>query len=329
MTTRNSPATKPAEREPVITRIFDAPRELVFSAWTDPKHVAQWWGPKGFTTPVCELDVRPGGAFLIHMMGPDGVVYLTRGVFHEVVEPARIVFTTGAFENEAGDPGLEVLHTVTFAEHEGGKTKLTLQASVVRSAPEVAEALDGMEEGWNESLDRLADTLKEAQGGASMADNNDTQAAQPSPEPNPDLRKLDRLIGTWKLSGGVQGQITYEWMEGGFFLIQHVDLEHDGRKIKGIEIIGHEKKFGAEPSEDIKSRYYDTMGNTLDYVYEPEGDTLTIWGGEKGSPAYYRGRFSDDGNSMSGRWVYPGGGGYEVTGIRVRSIDYRQRNYKE
>jgi hypothetical protein len=149
---------------------------------------------------------------------------------------------------------------------------------------------------------------------------NDNPNAQPDyqvPEPNPDLKSLDRLIGTWKISGGAQGQVTYEWMEGGFFLIQHVDLEQYGQKFKGIEIIGHEQEFGAEPGKDIQSRFYDNMGNTLDYVYELDGDFLTIWGGEKGSPAFYKGKFSDDGNTLAGDWVYPGGGGYESIATRV------------
>jgi len=151
----------PKERELVITRVFDAPRELVFKAWTDPKHVAQWWGPKGFTNPVCELDVRPGGAIRIDMRGPDGVVYPMKGVFHEIVEPERLVFTSSAFEDENGNPQLAVLNTVTFTEH-NGKTKLTLHAVVVKSAPEVAAALDGMREGWSQSLDRLAKELAKA-----------------------------------------------------------------------------------------------------------------------------------------------------------------------
>ena len=107
-------------------------------------------------------------------------------------------------------------------------------------------------------------------------------------------------------------------MEGGFFLLQHVDLEQYGQRITGIEVIGHERQFGAEPSADIRSRFYDSTGNTLDYVYELEGDALTIWGGEKGSAAYYKGRFSQDGNAVSGDWVYPGGGGYESTMTRVQ-----------
>ena len=149
-----------------------------------------------------------------------------------------------------------------------------------------------------------------------MTDATTTQ--QQPPTPNPDLRGLERLVGTWNVSGGAQGQVSYEWMEGGFFLIQHVELEQYGQTSKGIEIIGHERQFGAEPSADIKSRFYDNLGNTLDYVYELDGDTLTIWGGEKGSPAYYKGHFSEDGNTITGAWTYPGGGGYESTSTRVK-----------
>jgi hypothetical protein len=151
-----------------------------------------------------------------------------------------------------------------------------------------------------------------------MTDDSIKAQAQPqSPTPQPDLKRLDRLVGTWKVTGGAQGHVTYEWMDGGFFLIQHVDLEQYGHKTKGIEIIGHLRPFGEEPSADIHSRYYDNMGNTLDYVYELDGDTLTIWGGAKGSPAYHKGTFSADGTALTGAWVYPGGGGYESTATRV------------
>jgi uncharacterized protein YndB with AHSA1/START domain len=146
------------KRELVITRIFDAPRELVFKAWTDPKHVAQWWGPRGFTNPVCEMDVRPGGAILIHMRGPDGVVFPTKGVFREIVEPERLVFTDSALEDEEGNPQFETLTTVTFAEHEG-KTKLTLHVIVVKAEMVAEGAFAGMEEGWNQSLDKLTEYL--------------------------------------------------------------------------------------------------------------------------------------------------------------------------
>lgn len=142
------------EQELVLTHVFDAPRELVFKVWTDPKHVAQWWGPRGFTNPVCELDLRPGGAILIHMRGPDGVVYPMRGVYHEVVPPEKLVFTSAALDSD-GNPMFEVLTTVTFAE-EGGKTKQILRARVIKKTAQAAPYLAGMEQGWTQSLERLA-----------------------------------------------------------------------------------------------------------------------------------------------------------------------------
>jgi hypothetical protein len=102
-------------------------------------------------------------------------------------------------------------------------------------------------------------------------------------------------------------------MDGGFFLIQHVDL---GAEAKGMEVIGHERPLGGQPSADIKSRFYGARGETLDYTYELEGDTLTIWFGERGSPAYYEGTFSEDGATLRGALHYPGGG-YEAISTRV------------
>src|SRR6267143_566029 len=151
MATGNIMANK--EQELVLTRVLYAPRELVFKAWTDPKHVAQWWGPRGFTNPVCELDVRPGGAILIHMRGPDGTVYPMTGVYQEVVEPERIVFTSAALD-AAGNPMFELLTTVTFGE-QGGKTKQILRARGIESTAQAAPYLAGMEAGWTQSLERL------------------------------------------------------------------------------------------------------------------------------------------------------------------------------
>lgn len=153
-------ATSAAAGELVITRVFDAPRELVFKAWTDPKHVAQWWGPHGFTNPVCELDVRPGGAIRIHMRGPDGTVYPMTGVYQEIVEPTRLVFSSAALD-EQGTPLFEVLTTVAFAEH-GRKTTMTVKARVVKSTSEAAPYLKGMEAGWTQSLERLEAHLAKA-----------------------------------------------------------------------------------------------------------------------------------------------------------------------
>ena len=131
------------------------------------------------------------------------------------------------------------------------------------------------------------------------------------------MKTLNKLIGKWKLTGDVQGQIEYKWLEGGKFLAQDVDLKYGGRKIKGVEIIGHLHKLGEKPSKEIWSRFYSCLdGLTLDYVYEYKGDTLTIWFREKDSDNFYTGKFSKDGNSFSGAWQWPGGG-YSVTGIRI------------
>ncbi|MEZ4860179.1 MAG: hypothetical protein R3C14_02675 [Caldilineaceae bacterium] len=142
--------------------------------------------------------------------------------------------------------------------------------------------------------------------------------ANETSKPNPDLKSLEPLVGVWHLSGDTQGTVTYSWLEGGFFLIQHFDFELYDHRVQGIEIIGHLQPFGEAPSADIKSRAYDSVGNTLDYVYELAGDTLMIWGGEKRSPAYYHGVFSADGNTVTGGWQYPGGGGYNSTMTRVK-----------
>ncbi len=137
----------------------------------------------------------------------------------------------------------------------------------------------------------------------------DTQEYGPTPVPSEGLKALGRLVGTWELSGESTGTVVYRWMEGGFFLIQDVDITVFGQHVRATEYIGHLRPFGQAPSEDIHSRVYDTQGNTLDYVYELEGDTLTIWGGFKGSPAYFKGTFTDV-DTNEGAWVYPGGGGY-------------------
>ena len=157
--TINSPVVKPRERDYSFTRFIDAPRERVFKAWIDPKDLALWWGPKGFTNPHCELEARPGGVIRIDMRGPDGVMYLMKGIFHEISEPARIIFTSSAFEDEDGEPQLQVMNTVILIGHMG-RTRVSVTANVVKAATSVSDALTGMEESWNQSLDRLADLLE-------------------------------------------------------------------------------------------------------------------------------------------------------------------------
>ncbi len=141
-----------ARPDMTIVRVFDAPRQLVWKAWTPPQHLARWFGPRDFTNPVCEADVRPGGTLRITMQGPDGTLYPMVAVYDEVVEPERLVWTTDVEHD--GNVSFEIRQVTTFAERDG-KTELTLHAFVVRSTPESADALGGMEQGWSQSLDKL------------------------------------------------------------------------------------------------------------------------------------------------------------------------------
>jgi uncharacterized protein YndB with AHSA1/START domain len=152
------------DQELIIIRSFDVPRDLVWKAWTAPELVKCWWGPKGFTAPVCRMDLRVGGAYLNCMRSPEGQDYWSTGVYREIVAPERIVFTD-AFADADGNvvPAshygmsaaypLEMLVTVTFEDHEG-KTKLTL-----KHAGLPGEDLDNCRAGWSESFDKLAEVL--------------------------------------------------------------------------------------------------------------------------------------------------------------------------
>src|SRR5277367_1844677 len=128
----NAP-TKYAEREVVITRVFDAPPALVFKAWTDPKHLKVWWGPKGFTNPVCEVDAQVGGALRIVMRGPDGTEYPMRGVFREVVAPERLVFSSVPVDGNDQAMMLGVT-TVKFEAVRSG-TRMTMKTVVIGVHP--------------------------------------------------------------------------------------------------------------------------------------------------------------------------------------------------
>jgi len=157
MPAKNSVAGDGLGLEFIFTREFDAPRERVFQAWTNPKPLAQWWGPKGFTNPVCEWDVRPGGKIYDIMRAPDGTDYPMGGEFREIVAPERLVFVCGALD-ENGQLLFEFLHEATFVES-NGKTKLTLRSRVIRTTPGAGRYIGGFETGMSMSLDRLVGHL--------------------------------------------------------------------------------------------------------------------------------------------------------------------------
>ncbi len=141
----------PADREITATRMFDAPRELVFKMWTDPDLVARWWGPNGFTSTIYEMDVRPGGVWRFVMRGPDGVDYQNKFVYEEIVKPERIVYS------HVSGPLFHA--TVTFVD-EGGKTRVTVRM-LFESAKERENVVKkyGAIEGLNQNLDRLVGQL--------------------------------------------------------------------------------------------------------------------------------------------------------------------------
>jgi uncharacterized protein YndB with AHSA1/START domain len=146
-------ATATAERELVITRVFDAPRRLVFKAWTEPEHLVRWWGPRGFMTISGRMDVRPGGAWVRAMRAPDGSEHRKCGVYREIVEPERLVFTYLS-EDAGGNPAPETLVTVTFADLDG-KTRLTLHQALFESVA----ARDLHRGGWTGCLERFVEYL--------------------------------------------------------------------------------------------------------------------------------------------------------------------------
>jgi len=154
MDARTNLATEPAERVVTLTRIFDAPRSLVFDAWTEPQHLIRWWGPRGFTTPTCEMDVRAGGQYRFRMRSPEGREVCWYGVCREIVKPERIVWTCSIDDADGNSISGETLLTVTLEDH-AGKTKLTLHQATFAS-----EALkQSHNNGWNEAIERLAQYL--------------------------------------------------------------------------------------------------------------------------------------------------------------------------
>jgi uncharacterized protein YndB with AHSA1/START domain len=157
MAATSSGAATSSDLELRITRVFDAPRPLVFKAWTQPEHLARWWGPRGFTLPSCQLDLRPGGAYHFHMRGPDGDDHWTQGVIREVVEPERIVMA-GCWVDGNGNPRSPETVTTVMLEDLEGKTRLTLHQLVFESVT----ARDAHHGGWSSSFDRLAEYLANA-----------------------------------------------------------------------------------------------------------------------------------------------------------------------
>jgi uncharacterized protein YndB with AHSA1/START domain len=150
--------TAPADRVLVITRVFDAPRNLVFRAWTERDHLAQWFGPRGFTMTMCQMDQRPGGTYRFGMRSTEGSDHWLKGVYREIVEPEKLAFTYAWTDSEGNPTRPETLIVLTFDEEPGNKTRFTLHQSVFESVT----ACDMHRQGWTSSLDRLAEVIATA-----------------------------------------------------------------------------------------------------------------------------------------------------------------------
>ena len=140
------------------------------------------------------------------------------------------------------------------------------------------------------------------------------------PGPPADLRHLDRLVGTWHVAGRVVGAVTYEWTEGGPFLLLHVDLDGAGRRIQGLEVIGrHPDEVDGEAAADegIPAHFYDSNGDVQLHIYELDGDTLVVWRDERGSTAWFRGTFTSDGTVIVGQCTQTTGDAFEVVLTRA------------
>lgn len=154
MTERSNEPLPASDREIVATRVFDAPRELVFRMWTDPRHVVRWWGPNGFTTTIHEMDVRPGGVWRFVLHGPDGRDYKNKIVYVEVETPSRIVY------DHVSGPHFRT--TATFTER-GGSTEVTVRMRFNTAAERDKTAREfGAVEGLDQTLGRLGDQLRQA-----------------------------------------------------------------------------------------------------------------------------------------------------------------------
>ena len=142
-----------AQNELKIERVFNAKPNVIFKMWTDPNHFSKWYGPKGFTVPECKLDTRPGGEMLVRMKSPDGKIYPSPGIYHELIENEKIVFSLLSHYDDHGNPQVEMLNSIYLEEYKG-KTKMIMHIVEVKTIPGV-EPLKGLDFAWNSSFDRL------------------------------------------------------------------------------------------------------------------------------------------------------------------------------
>ena len=258
----------------VLTRLISAPRARVFKAWTDPKQFAKWWGPHHFTAPKVKLDARPGGKIEVDMQGPPGSPwekpYPMGGEFREVSPYDRLAFTTSI----GGGAVHENLNEVTFAD-EGGKTEMSLAVTVLRTTPEFAKSLAGMEQGWSQSLQKLSALLA---GGDRIE-----KLVELSAPPSRVWRALTdhREFGAWfgvKMGGAFaagktsRGKITHPGYE-------HLTMEVDVKAIEPERLFSYTwHPYAVDPKVD----YSKEPPTLVEFRLEPSAGGTTLLVAESG-----------------------------------------------
>ncbi len=290
----NARVSLPTDDQILITRDFDAPRRLVYKAWTTPELVKRWWTAGRGEMTVAEIDLRVGGRWRYAMRSNQGFEVAFHGEYQELVPDVRIVST----EVYEGAPNAQALDTVTFAELDG-RTTLTIRVQHSSRANRDAQLNSGMEEGLQEALDLLEQTAISLRSGPP---NPEESAAA-----NPALRELGVLVGDWEIeiSGAAflpspedkaHGHVRFEWIEGGAVLAMRQGAEADGPPAATF-VIGRD-----ETDRRYKALYSDTRGVSRVYDMSFSEGVWKLWRDTDDFSQRFEGTVDPDQQVIAGVW---------------------------
>jgi uncharacterized protein YndB with AHSA1/START domain len=312
---RNKPTssgTGTADCEIIITRTFDAPRELVWEAWTNPEKLVKWWGPIGFTTTIEEMDVRPGGVWKHVMHGPDGANYPNKSTFLEVVKPARIVYKHGG--HKEGGPGVNFTATWLF-EALGDKTQVTIH-QIFPNAEEREKVVKQFNaiEGGNQTLERFSMQVSRTAPGKDRPFIIARVLKAPRDVVFKAFTEVDHMMRWWGPKGFRVLKATMDLRPGGTY---HYGMDApDGNSMWGKfvfrEIVAPEKlvfinsfsdEAGGITRHPMSPTWPLEMLSTITFEAHPEGTLLTIrWETLPGATEEERATFGGGHISMNQGW---------------------------
>lgn len=296
---------EPGVPQITMTREFDAPRDLVFRAYTEPELLARWLGPRDLAMSVDRYEVRDGGRWRYVHTDPAGHEFGFHGVFHGDPSPAGIV-QTSEFEAAPGHVKLDS----TMLERRGDRTLVITVSAFTSVDDRDAMIASGMERGVSESGERLDELLAGLQDPAQGAGHTGLPADVPAGRPT-SLDRLDVLIGRWKMEATFRagsfgpgspamtnrgGHTVFEWLDGAFFLTQRFVTEHPAAP-SGIAIIG----AGPDP-DTFTQHYYDSRGVARIYQMSLADGVWKLWREAPGFWQRYTGQVSEDGTTITGAW---------------------------